>query len=131
MSGVTAGTQAAAGTPVTPPVVQAPATQGRRVQEDLVPLVESGKKYVGLTTAADLMIQSADLMRFVCYVLAGLAFVSMLMWLRESLALGFLIGMLAAGVIALIGWLMWLWLTVWGELMYVVMDVEENLRRRG
>jgi hypothetical protein len=130
LTGSTARTQAAAGVPVTPQVVQAQATQGMRAQEDFVPLAEAGNKYVGLTTAAELMIKSADIVRLICYVLAGLTFISMLMWLRVSLAMGFLIGAIAAGVIALVGWLMWLWLTVWGELMYVVMDVEENLRRR-
>lgn len=130
LTGATTRTQAAAGTPVTPPVVQAHAAQGERVQEDRVPLVEGGEKYPGLTTAAEVMIKSADVVRFICYVLAGLAFISMLMWFRDSWALGFLIGAIAAGVVALIGWLIWLGLTVWGELMYVVMDVEENLRRR-
>lgn len=118
------------GVAASPPVMDATAVAGARVAQDRIVLPESGTKYRGLKLAADLMIKGAAVMRIVCYVLACLGTVSTLMLLRGTGALGLVVAVGVGIGIAAFGWFGWLFATIHGELMYVVIDVEENLRRR-
>jgi len=133
---MTARTQAAAGTPVSPQVVEARTSQGARVGKQRVPIAEGGRKYAGLVTAAQLMIKTASVIRIISYIISALTFIYILIfvrqlsWLRYPAVFGFLGGLIVGSFIALMGWWQWLVLTVSGELMYIIIDIEENLRRR-
>ncbi|MGC8862177.1 MAG: hypothetical protein ACP5R5_05295 [Armatimonadota bacterium] len=76
------------------------------------------------------MIKHAAILRIVFYVLAGLGSLSALILMQDRGALAFVLAVMAGIATAILGWLTWLLLTILGELMYVVIDVEENLRRR-
>ncbi|MGB9618817.1 MAG: hypothetical protein ACPL7K_00225 [Armatimonadota bacterium] len=118
------------GVPAMPPTVDAPSHRGPRVEPLRSPVPEGGTKYRGLKLAADLMIKHAAILRIVFYVLAGLGSLSALILMQDRGALAFVLAVMAGIATAILGWLTWLLLTILGELMYVVIDVEENLRRR-
>ena len=123
--------QAAAGYPASPQVFDARAQQGARVAEMRVPIAEGGRKYVGLTTAARMLIRYASLVRILSIIVSLLVVVSTMLTLSNSDAppAAYLFAGVWGIAIALFGWMLSLMLTIFGELMYVVVDIEENLRR--
>jgi hypothetical protein len=116
--------------PLPPPSVVVDTQAGARVAATRVPQAESGRKYPGLTAAADLLINTGSTLKTLCYVLAVLALGSMLAYNPRNPLFGIVIGLFAAGVVAITGWLLWLSCTVVGELIYLIIDVEADLRRR-
>lgn len=118
------------GSPFTPPTREVQATSGARVVQDRVPIAEGGDKYRGLKVAARGLIRSAAVIRVICYVLAVLSAISVGLWFRHAGLLAFLFGLVAGIGVGVAGLVLWLFMTIFGELMYVIIDVEENLRRR-
>ncbi len=77
-----------------------------------------------------MLIKSAAIIKIICYVLAALGALSTMIWMSDKGAVALLLGVAVGIVIATFGWLIWLMSTIHGELMYVTIDIEENLRRR-
>jgi hypothetical protein len=132
------------GTDVTAPHARTPETdvptQHRQAEVDAVgghraglarvPILAGGRKYPGLIRAAELMIRSTAIIRPLTLITAVLGGLSVASWLRENPSIGILAGVAVGIAITLLGWIVCLAQTVVGELMYVVMDVEESLRKR-
>ena len=106
----------------------------RRVGQEAAhaePVTEEGETYPALRQKAHLSVAGASALRWVLtgfgVVLFVLCIVSGAM--AGNLVTGFILGLvlLAAGCIG--GWLLWLRLAVYGEMIYLILDVEETFRR--
>jgi hypothetical protein len=93
-------------------------------------VLAGGRKYAGLTRAAEMMIRTAGIVRLTFQLVAILAGFTVVLWLKETPAICVLAGLTVGMAVALGGWVVYLAQTVVGELMYVVMDVEESLGRQ-
>ncbi|GEM_PF-6777249 len=116
--------------PLAPPPAVATTPQTPRATVSRLPLADGGTKYAGLNSAAKLLIRGGAVLRILAFVVGGLTAISIYMRMQETPNLGIVLGLLAGGVIAIIGWSVSLLQTVVGELMYVIVDVEEAIRRR-
>lgn len=94
-------------------------------------LAEEGESYPALRQKAHLSVATGSILR---WLLTGLGVLLLVLCVTlgaksGSLLLGFIVGLilLAAGAIG--GWLLWLRLAVYGEMIYLVLDVEETFRR--
>jgi len=94
-------------------------------------LAEEGDSYPALRQKAHLSVAAGSTLRWLLTGLGVALFVLCVAGgaMSGALLLGFIIGLifLAAGAIG--GWLLWLRLAVYGEMIYLVLDVEETFRR--
>lgn len=109
-------------------------TQQRRVGKGAVqaePIAEEGESYPALRQKAHLSVASGSTLRWLLTGLGVLLFVLCLVSgaMSGSLLVGFVLGVLflAGGCIG--GWLLWLRLAVYGEMIYLILDAEETFRR--
>ncbi len=110
------------------------ASDQRRVGEGTVdgtPTAEEGDSYPALRQKAHLSVAAGSTLRWLLTALGIVLFVLCLVagMTAGRLILGLIIGvvLLAGGAIG--GWLLWLRLAVYGEMIYLVLDVEETFRR--
>lgn len=110
------------------------ASDQRRVGEGVTagtPTAEEGDSYPALRQKAHLSVAVGSTIRWLLTGLGIVLFVLCVVGGATSgrLLLGLIAGtiLLAAGAIG--GWLLWLRLAVYGEMIYLVLDVEETFRR--
>jgi len=94
------------------------------------PLLAGGRRYASLTRTAERMIRSAGILRPASLVTAVMGGLAVALWLHETPLIAILVGGVVGVGIVVAGWVLYLLQTLIGELMYVVMDIEESLRRR-
>jgi hypothetical protein len=116
--------------PTPPRQAEVDAAGGHRAGLARVPILAGGRKYPGLMRAAELMIRSTAIIRPLTLITAILGGLSVASWLRDIPTISIPAGVAVGIAITLLGWVVCLAQTVVGELMYVVMDVEESLRKR-
>ncbi len=109
-------------------------TQQRRVGKGTVQaeaIAEEGESYPALRQKAHLSVATGSTLRWLLTGLGILLFVLCLVSgaMAGSLLVGFVLGVLflAGGCIG--GWLLWLRLAVYGEMIYLILDAEETFRR--
>lgn len=98
---------------------------------DGTPTAEQGDSYPALRQKAHLSVAAGSTLR---WLLTGLGVVLFVLCAVVGLTSGGLLTGLIVGVVLLAagtigGWLLWLRLAVYGEMIYLVLDVEETFRR--
>jgi len=95
------------------------------------PTPEQGDSYPALRQKAHLTVAGGSTLR---WLLTGLGVVLCVLCVARGLTYGSLLTGLIVGVVLLAagaigGWLLWLRLAVYGEMIYLVLDLEETFRR--
>jgi hypothetical protein len=105
---------------------------GSRAQRSRAPVMEGGTKYPGLSRVAAVSIRGGAMFRIVSYILSALAAASYIMWFYPQAPgpLPVMVGALIGVVILAFGQIVSLTMAVQGELIHLVIDIEEDLRRR-
>jgi hypothetical protein len=110
------------------------ASDQRRVGSGIAegaPTAEEGDSYPALRQKAHLSVAAGSTLR---WLLTGLGVVLFVLCVVRGLTYGSLLTGLIVGVVLLAagaigGWLLWLRLAVYGEMIYLVLDLEETFRR--
>ena len=115
-----------------PPTDTVSPTSVRREELGRTSLQAIGTRYPGLAASSSLLIRSGALMFWTCLVLGVLLYVSAIVRtvvLGQGVLLGLLEGLVLGGLVVLMGRMLQLLMAVVGELVLVVVDVEDSIRR--
>lgn len=95
------------------------------------PVTEEGESYPALRQKAHVSVAGGSVLR---WLLTGLGLVLFILCVVSgamvgNLVTGLICGMLFLAAGAIGGWLLWIRLAVYGEMIYLILDVEETFRR--